>query len=170
MDQALEVVVGSLAKQHNVCLAAAESCTGGLLSHLITNVPGSSDYFLGSVITYANQAKIQILGVKSETLEKFGAVSRETVLEMAHAVRQVFFADIGVSVSGIAGPGGGVPGKPVGTVWIGLSVAGLDRAWRYQFSGDRQEVKQQAAEMALKLLVECLQQSMAGQNEPPLGG
>ena len=170
MDQALEVVVGNLAKQHNVFLAAAESCTGGLLSHLITNVPGSSDYFLGSVITYANQSKIQILGVKPETLEKFGAVSRETVLEMAHAVRQVFFADIGVSVSGIAGPGGGVPGNPVGTVWIGLSVAGLDRAWCYQFSGDRQEVKQQAAEMALKLLVEYLQQSMAGHNEPSLGG
>jgi PncC family amidohydrolase len=170
MDQALEVVVGNLARQHNVYLAAAESCTGGLLSHLITNVPGSSDYFLGSVISYANQAKIQMLGVNPETLAKFGAVSRETVLEMAHAVRQVFFADIGISVSGIAGPGGGVPGKPVGTVWIGLSVAELDRAWCYLFGGDRQEVKRQAAEMALKLLVEYLQPGLAGQNAPSLGG
>ncbi len=91
-------------------LAVAESCTGGLFSHLITNVPGSSDYFLGSVISYANQAKIQILDVKPETLAKFGAVSRETVLEMAHAVRQIFSADIGISVSGIAGPGGGCTG------------------------------------------------------------
>jgi nicotinamide-nucleotide amidase len=89
---------------------------------------------------------------------------------MAHAVRQVFFADIGVSVSGIAGPGGGVPGNPVGTVWIGLSVAEIDRAWCYQFVGDRQEVKQQAAEMTLKLLVEYLQPGLAGHIEPSLGG
>jgi len=165
MDQPLEVVLGHIARQLAFRLAVAESCTGGLLSHLITNVPGSSEYFLGGVVTYANQAKIQILGVKPETLEKYGAVSRETVLEMAHGVRRVFSADIAFSVSGIAGPGGGVPGKPVGTVWIGMSVAELDQAWCFQFGGDRQEIKRQAAEMAMKLLVEYLHPRMAVRNK-----
>jgi PncC family amidohydrolase len=161
MDDPVEVMAGNLARQLDIRLAAAESCTGGLLSHLLTNVPGSSDYFLGSVISYANQAKIHLLDVKPETLERFGAVSRDTVLEMAHGVRQVFSADIGISVSGIAGPGGGTPDKPVGTTWIGLSVAESDQAWLFQFSGDRQEIKRQAAEMALRLLIEYLKQKIS---------
>lgn len=165
MHEPLEVVVGNLVGQLALNLAVAESCTGGLLSHLITNVPGSSNYFLGGVVSYANQAKIHTLGVKPETLENYGAVSRETVLEMAQGVRWTFSADIAVSVSGIAGPGGGVPGKPVGTVWFGLSVAEFDQTWCFNFSGDRQDIKRQAAEMAMKLLVEYLQQRMAGQYE-----
>jgi len=166
MDEPVEVVAGVLARQLDVHLAVAESCTGGLISHLLTNVPGSSDYFLGSVISYANQAKIHLLNVKPETVAIYGAVSRETVLEMARGVRQVLSADIGISVSGIAGPGGETPGKPVGTTWIGLSVVGLDRAWHFQFAGDRQEIKQQAAEMALGLLVDHLKQGISHRTNP----
>lgn len=170
MDEPLEVIAGNLARQLNVRLGAAESCSGGLLSHLITNVPGSSDYFLGSVVSYANHVKIHLLGVKPDTLARFGAVSQETVLEMAHGVRQVLSVDVGISVSGIAGPGGGTPDKPVGTTWIGLSVAEFDRAWSFQFGGDRLEVKQQAAEVALMLLVDYLRQKISNQTAPSLDG
>lgn len=169
MDESLEVIAGNLARQLNIHIGTAESCSGGLLSNRITNVPGSSDYFLGSVVSYANQVKIHLLGVKPETLARFGAVSQETVLEMAHGVRQVLSADVGISVSGIAGPSGGTPDKPVGTTWIGLSVAEFDRAWSFQFRGDRLEVKQQAAEMALKLLIDYLQQKISSQTAPSLG-
>jgi PncC family amidohydrolase len=161
MDEPVEAVVGILARQLNFHLAVAESCTGGLISHLLTNVPGSSDYFLGSVVSYANQAKMQLLKVKSETLATYGAVSRNTVIEMARGVRHLLSADIGISVSGIAGPGGETPDKPVGTTWIGLSIDGLDQAWHFQFNGDRQEIKRQAAEMALSLLVDHLKQGIS---------
>jgi PncC family amidohydrolase len=166
MDEPVEVVAGDLARQLNIHLAVAESCTGGLISHLLTNVPGSSDYFLGSVVSYANQVKIQLVGVKPETLAIYGAVSRETVLEMARGVRQVLSADIGISVSGIAGPGGNTPDKPVGTTWIGLSAAELDQAWLFQFSGDRQGIKRQAAEMALRLLVDQLKPGVLRRTVP----
>jgi len=170
MDEPVEAVAGVLARQLDVRLAVAESCTGGLISHLLTNVPGSSDYFLGSVISYANQAKIHLLDVKPETLAIYGAVSRETVLEMARGVRQLLSADIGISVSGIAGPGGGTIDKPVGTTWIGLSAVGLDRAWHFQFAGGRLEIKQQAAGMALNLVVDYLQQGILDQSMPVQDG
>jgi len=166
MDEPVEDVAGVLARQLNVHLAVAESCTGGLISNLLTNVPGSSDYFLGSVISYSNQAKIQLLDVKPETLATYGAVSRETVLEMARGVRQALSADFGISVSGIAGPGGDTPDKPVGTTWIGLSAIGLDRAWLFHFTGDRQEIKQQAAEMALSLLIDHLKPGISHRTMP----
>ena len=104
-------------------LAAAESCTGGLVSHRITNVSGSSEYFPGGVVAYSYEAKASLLGVSWDTLNTFGAVSRETVLEMARGARKLFDADIGISVSGIAGPTGAMPGKPVGTTWFGLSTS-----------------------------------------------
>ena len=137
-------------------LAVAESCTGGLIGHRITNIPGSSDYYLGSVTAYAYEAKERLLGVKHETLIQFGAVSQETALEMARGVRQVFGADLGVSVTGIAGPGGGMPNKPVGLVWIGLSASDGDWAFRYQFSGDRLKVKSDTADQALSLCIQYL--------------
>ena len=130
VGEALEIQVGPLLRQQNLKLAAAESCTGGLIGHRVTNVPGSSDYYLGSIIAYSYEAKERLLGVKHATLQTYGAVSQETVLEMAHGVRTVFSPDfpmekiIGISVSGIAGPGGGLPGKPVGLVWIGLDRPG----------------------------------------------
>lgn len=152
----LEVVAGELLRREGLRLAVAESCTGGLVGHRLTNVPGSSTYYMGSVTAYAYEAKVRLLGVRWGTLEKYGAVSKETVLEMACGVRRALAADIGVSVSGIAGPGGGTPEKPVGLVWIGLSAAGVDEAWKFIWPGDRLAVKEQSAEAALRLLVDYL--------------
>lgn len=149
MDSPVEVRIGELLRQHGLRLAVAESCTGGLVGHRITNVPGSSTYFIGGVTSYAYEAKVRLLGVRWATLEAHGAVSRETVLEMARGVRQALAADIGIAVSGIAGPGGGTPEKPVGTTWIGLSTRGGEHAWLHRFQGDRLEIKEQAAEQAL---------------------
>lgn len=156
VDEKLEVLVGELLRRRGLRLAVAESCTGGLIGHRITNVAGSSTYYMGSVTAYAYEAKVRLLGVRWATLEKYGAVSKETVLEMAKGVRRALAADIGLSVSGIAGPGGGTPEKPVGLLWIGLSVASVDEAWRFVFPGDRMEVKSQSAEAALQLLVDYL--------------
>jgi PncC family amidohydrolase len=159
MDEPLEVVAGKLLRQQGLRLAVAESCTGGLVGHLITNVPGSSTYYMGSVTAYAYEAKVRLLDVRWETLEKYGAVSKETVLEMACGVRRALAADIGVAVSGIAGPGGGTPDKPVGLAWVGLSAAGVDEAWRFHWKGDRVYVKEQAARAVLQRLVDYLSNS-----------
>ena len=150
-------MAGRLLRSRGLHLAVAESCTGGLIGHLITNVPGSSTYYLGSVTAYAYEAKVRLLGVRWETLEKYGAVSKETVLEMARGVRTALAADIGLSVSGIAGPGGGTPDKPVGLVWIGLSAEQVDEAWRNIWPGDRLQVKEQSAQAALQMLVDYLE-------------
>lgn len=139
-------------------LAVAESCTGGLLGHRITNVPGASDYFLGGVVAYANSIKIQLLGVPPQKLETFGAVSEQTVKAMACGVRERFGADVSLAISGIAGPSGGTPEKPVGMVWIGMCTPSACVTRRYQFSGDREEVKGQATEAALRWLLEALLQ------------
>lgn len=149
--------MGELLRQRGLRLAVAESCTGGLIGHLLTNVSGSSTYYMGSVTAYAYEAKVRLLGVGWATLEKHGAVSEETVLEMARGVRIALAADIGVSVSGIAGPTGGTPDKPVGTTWIGVSSHNDEFARRFLFPGDRLAIKEQAAQTALKLLVEHLQ-------------
>jgi len=158
-ENSLEVVAGDLLRRHGLRLAVAESCTGGLIGHRITNVAGSSTYYMGSVTAYAYEAKVRLLSVRWTTLEKFGAVSKETVLEMARGVRRALAADIGISVSGIAGPGGGTPEKPVGLVWIGLSTSSLDEAWQYYFKGERLAVKEQTAQAALQLLVDHLRES-----------
>lgn len=158
-EEPLEVVAGELLRRHGLRLAIAESCTGGLIGHRITNVAGSSTYYMGSVTAYAYEAKVRLLGVRWPTLEKFGAVSKETVLEMAAGVRRAMAADIGVSVSGIAGPGGGTPEKPVGLVWIGLSASSLDEAWQFLFKGDRLAIKEQTAQAALQLLVDHLRET-----------
>jgi nicotinamide-nucleotide amidase len=156
-DESIEARLGVLLRAYGLKLATAESCTGGLIGNRITNVPGSSDYFLGGVVSYAYEAKVKLLGVSWETLHSYGAVSRETVLEMALGVRVALESDIGLAVSGIAGPGGGMPNKPVGTTWIGLSAAGYEKAWSYLFPGDRMQVKEQAAEQALNQLVDYLE-------------
>lgn len=151
-----EEIVAGLLKRSHLHLATAESCTGGLIGHRLTNVPGSSEYYLGGVISYANAAKVNLLGVQIQTLEQHGAVSQATVLEMARGVRRCLQAEIGLSVSGIAGPGGGTPDKPVGSVWIALSAPGMDQAWHYQWQGDRLSIKTQSAEAALRLLCDYL--------------
>ncbi|MBX2964474.1 MAG: competence/damage-inducible protein A [Cyclobacteriaceae bacterium] len=136
-DDSLESVVGRQLREKKLTLSVAESCTGGYLSHLITSVPGSSDYFLGSMIPYAYEIKMRQLGVKPETLEKYGAVSEPTIIEMANIVRAKFNADIGVATSGIAGPGGATPEKPVGTVWIAYSDKHQTVTRKLQLSQDR---------------------------------
>lgn len=158
----LETRLGAALLRRDYRLVTAESCTGGLLGHWITNVPGSSEYYLGGVIAYANEVKQGLLGVRPETLERHGAVSRETVLEMARGARERFGAVyrpervIGVSVSGIAGPGGGTGEKPVGLVWIGLSTPDGDAAYRYVYDGDRIANKEYSARQAIRLVLDYL--------------
>ncbi len=146
-------VVGELLRKEGATLAAAESCTGGLIAHRLTNVPGSSDYFLLSAVTYANSAKIDVLGVRPQTIEAFGAVSKETAAEMAEGVRKIAKATYGLAVSGIAGPGGGTPDKPVGTLCTALSTPEETQAHRHHFTyGRRQMFKSMFAMAALDLL------------------
>jgi PncC family amidohydrolase len=157
VTNSLEIQVGHLLHERGLKLVLAESCTGGLLGSRITDVPGSSEYFLGSVVAYAYEAKAEVLGVSWDTLNTKGAVSRETVLEMARGVRRLLKADIAISISGIAGPGGGTLEKPVGTTWIGFLADGGERAEVFHFSGDREANKVFAVEAALKILLDYLQ-------------
>lgn len=136
-NDSLEVVTGQLLIAKRLSLAVAESCTGGYLSHLITSVPGSSEYFHGGIVAYSNEIKINDLGVNRSTIEQYGAVSKATVREMAEAVRTKFKSDIGVATSGIAGPGGGTQDKPVGTVWIAYSDQHRTVTRKLQLSKDR---------------------------------
>ena len=149
--------MGELLFQRGLKLAVAESCTGGLITHLITNVSGSSRYFVGGVTAYANDAKIHWLGVSQDTLELYGAVSAETVLQMARGVRIAFSVEVAISTSGIAGPTGGTADKPVGTTWIGFSSSDGEEARHFLFKGDRLAIKEQAAQAALQLLADHLQ-------------
>ena len=160
----LEIQVGRCLVERKLKLALAESCTGGLLGSRITDVPGSSEYFLGGIVSYAYEAKAALLGVSWETLNTQGAVSRETVFEMARGARRVLNADIAVSVSGIAGPGGGTDEKPVGTTWIGLVDGNGEWARRFQFSGDRVQNKISSANAALQFLLDYLHSELDGQS------
>jgi nicotinamide-nucleotide amidase len=148
----LEELVGRQLREQGLTLAVAESCTGGLICHRLTNVPGSSDYFLGGVVTYSNQAKLDLLRVPGETLDREGAVSEATVKAMALGVKEVFHTPLGLAVSGIAGPSGGSPEKPVGTVWIGLATPAEVEAKAYRFHGSREEIKALSAQTALDWL------------------
>lgn len=151
-DEPLEKVVGELLRKNGKTLAVAESCSGGLLSHRITNIPGSSDYFLMGAITYSNEAKIKILGVKREDIEKYGAVSEPVAAQMAEGVRKLAGADFGIGITGIAGPGGGTPEKPVGLVYIGISWEGGTEVKRFRFPGNRIQVKTYTTSYALDML------------------
>lgn len=159
----LEAQIGELLKKRKMKLTFAESCTGGLVGHRVTNIPGSSDYYLGSVTAYAYEVKEQLLGVRHETLNTYGAVSRECVIEMARGVRKALSGGfplenvLGLSISGIAGPGGGTPEKPVGTVWVGMSAPEGDWAWRLCWKGDRIQNKEDSAQAALQLVVYYLE-------------
>ncbi len=157
MQNSLEVIVGQLLREKGLNLATAKSCTGGMVADRITNVPGSSDYFRGGVVAYAYEAKVALLKVSWDTLRAYGAVSQETVIEMARGARIALGADVAVSVSGIAGPGGGMPDKPVGTTWIGLSTTEGDWARKFVWDGDRSQNKVLSAEAALQLLADYLE-------------
>lgn len=166
----LEEVIGDKLRARGLRLALAESCTGGLVGHRLTNIAGSSTYYMGSVTAYAYEAKVRLLGVSWQTLEKHGAVSAQTVTEMARGARRSLAADVAIAISGIAGPGGGMPGKPVGLVWIAVSAQDGTWARKYNFAGDRVRVKEQAAEEALKLGVEYLDGKLAAAEAVPTSG
>ena len=156
MQKPLEELIGELLRKRGWRLAVAESCTGGLVGHRITNIPGSSTYYLGSITAYAYDAKVRLLGVSWDTLEAHGAVSEATVQEMAEGVRQTLAADIGLSVSGIAGPGGGTPEKPVGYTCFGLSTPDGTITKQHTAQGDRLANKEESAQFALQLLYDYL--------------
>ncbi len=151
-ENALEVIVGRLLKQRRMTLAVAESCTGGLVGHRITNVPGSSTYYEGSITAYSYDVKELILHVQHDTLYHYGAVSKQTAREMAEGARRALRADIGLAVTGIAGPGGGMPEKPVGLVYIALSASDGEWVEQHMWNGNRWENKERSAEAALDLL------------------
>jgi PncC family amidohydrolase len=154
----VEKAVGALLHGQGLSLVTAESCTGGLMAHRITNVSGSSAYYLGGFVAYAYEAKEILLGVKHETLLAYGAVSEETALEMARGVRQRLGADVGVSITGIAGPTGGMPGKPVGLTYVALAARDAGLCERHVWPGDRLANKEQSVEAAFRLLLTYLQE------------
>lgn len=151
-DSYLEKSISVLLSDLKQTVATAESCTGGNVGRLITSVPGSSAYFEGGVIAYSNRIKHDILGVKNETLEKYGAVSEQTVIEMAEGIRKLYKSDYGVAVSGVAGPDGGSPEKPVGTVWICVSDEFGNNAKKYSFGNLREVTVRRASATALDML------------------
>ncbi len=148
-DKNMEDTVAGMLSNRGLTLAVAESCTGGRIGNRLTNVPGSSSFFLGGVIAYSNKAKHDLLDVSSETLNQYGAVSEQTAQEMAEGVRTRFQSHLALAVTGIAGPDGGTEAKPVGTVHIGLFVASKIFSRKYWFTGTREQIKQESSEMAL---------------------
>jgi PncC family amidohydrolase len=152
----LEVRIHRLMTARGLTFAAAESCTGGLIMHRLTNVPGSSAYIIGGIVAYANEAKIKLLKVRIDTLEQYGAVSEQVAREMAQGACLALGTDVALSVTGIAGPGGGTAAKPVGLTYIGLRAPGRDQVVRHLFAGDRDGNKLASAEAALQLLFDYL--------------
>ncbi len=153
--------VGNTLDKNRLTLAIAESCTGGLLSNLITNAPGSSRYFIGGVVAYDNKVKIRLLGVSESTLKRWGAVSQQTAVEMAVGVRGLLKSDVSVGVTGIAGPDGGTRDKPVGYVCVAVDFKGEVRVKRFRFKGTRLEIKRQSAKGAFDMLAEAVSRQAA---------
>ncbi|MCX7778445.1 MAG: competence/damage-inducible protein A, partial [Armatimonadetes bacterium] len=151
-DEALERIVGQLLKERCLTIAVAESCTGGLVTDTLTNIPGSSSYVKGSVVAYTEDVKRALLGVRAETLSTYGAVSEQCAVEMAEGVRKLLGTDIGASVTGIAGPTGGTPEKPVGTVFIAVADERGCICRCYTFGGDRRGIKERACKALLNLI------------------
>lgn len=158
---AIEMEVGALLADQGLTLATAESSTGGLVAHRITSVSGSSAYYLGGFVTYANEAKEALVGVRHETLVAHGAVSEETAFEMARGARERLGADVGIATTGIAGPTGGTAEKPVGLVYVALSAVDAHRCERHVWQGDRAANNQQSSEAVLRL-VQCYVQERSG--------
>lgn len=152
-DEPLEEATAALLLEKDLTLSVAESCTGGLCSSRFTDIPGSSAYFLGGAVVYSNDSKENLLGVSTDTLARFGAVSEQVVFEMALGARELFGTDIGISISGVAGPGGGTAEKPVGTVWFGFSHAAAGTfCEKRNFAGTRDEIKSFAASTAIDMV------------------
>ncbi|ADG82294.1 competence/damage-inducible protein A [Thermincola potens] len=151
-EDTMEMTVARLLVKHNLTVSLAESCTGGLIAKKLTDLPGSSEYLMYGVVSYSNEAKEKILGVSPETLKQFGAVSSETALEMARGVKKLGNTDVAVSVTGIAGPGGGSPEKPVGLVYTGLAHKDGAFSQKHLFYGDRENIRELSARAALNML------------------
>ncbi|UCD54583.1 MAG: CinA family protein [Dehalococcoidia bacterium] len=151
-----EQEIGNLLRQKGLTLGAVESASGGLISHLITNVPGSSDYYKGSITAYSNEVKSKVVGVKKDTIDRYGVVSSQVVEEMAQGGRKVLAADICLADTGIAGPSGATPGKPVGIFYLGLSHKAGTFSQQHDFQGNREQNKLEAANAALDWLREYL--------------
>ncbi len=149
--ESIEIRLVKALLENNIKIATAESCTGGMIASKITSVAGSSGCFDCGVVTYSNHQKNKLLGVSEELLTKFGAVSEEVALSMCRGVRELADSDFGISVTGIAGPTGGTPEKPVGTVWIGISGKTIHKAFKFLFSGDRNMIRQQTAITAMEM-------------------
>ena len=156
---------GRLLRRRGLRLAVAESCTGGLLGARLTAVAGSSDYFLGGVVAYANEVKVGLLGVRPETLERHGAVSASCAAEMAAGIRRRLGAEVGLSVTGVAGPGGGSAEKPVGLVYVGMDGPAGARVRELRLAGSRDEVREGAVRSILEWL--CRELALPGPGEPP---
>ena len=154
----LDVRVGEVLSAKGISLAVAESCTGGLIAHRVTNVPGSSRYFVLGVVAYSNEPKVRLLGVDPRLIEQHGAVSREVAIAMARGVSNVAGSDIGVGVTGIAGPEGGTPEKPVGLVFIAAVRHNREKVERHVFSGTRAAIKRQCSDTALRLITDLAQE------------
>ena len=159
-DDTLESAIGEILKAAGKTLSTAESCTGGMISSLITSVPGSSEYFLGSVTSYANSVKENVLGVPSKIIEEYGAVSSECVSAMAEGVRRLTGSDYSVATSGIAGPGGGSDKKPVGTVWIGVSSHMGTETFSLRFNSDRKRNIERFSSSALHILLKRIKNEL----------
>lgn len=151
-EECIEDIVARMLILRKISISIAESCTGGLLSHKLTNIPGVSEVFERGVVSYSNKSKQHLLHVRPETLEKYGAVSEQTAREMALGIRTAAGSDIGISITGIAGPGGGTPEKPVGLVYIGFADSKTNFAEKHLFAGDRMDIKQRSAQAALHMV------------------
>ena len=156
IDNKLLKKVSTLLKKHNLKVSTAESCTGGLIAHSLTNIAGSSNYFNHAIIAYSNNAKINLLNISMNSLKKYGAVSKEVAKEMAYNVRTIFNDDIGISTTGIAGPTGGTLEKPVGLVYIGVSNKDKTIVKKFLFSGDRLQNKVSTCNTALNMVFDIL--------------
>ena len=148
----MEVELGKILREKNLTISCAESCTGGLLTSKLTDVAGSSAYVQGGIVSYSNEIKNSILKVKAETLKEFGAVSEQTARQMSSNVRELFKTDIGVGITGIAGPDGGSIEKPVGTVYISVSNSDKTFVKKFNFSGSRIEIKNQTCNAAMSMI------------------
>jgi len=156
MDEPIEARLADLLRKREKTIAVAETFTGGLVSDIITNVPGASRYFLGGIVTYSDRSKVRSLGVKESTLRVNGAVSEQTASEMARGVREHFGSDYGIAITGLAGPGGASFGKPVGLVFFSFTDGKTTMVDRMEFSGDRLNIKRAAASTVLRMTLDCI--------------
>lgn len=161
---ALEVSVFGLLKKYQITLTTAESATGGMIASTLINVPGISEFFTEGYVTYSNEAKVKMIGVKREIIDTYGVVSKETAADMAEAAARTAGTMAALSVTGVAGPDGGTRECPVGLVYLGCYLKGTVVTERHMFPGDRMQVREAACRRALQLLVECIQREMSSQD------